>query len=60
VDVVAPGGNIVTFGGQQYYVVGTSTSAALTSGIVAAYAERTKATGPSLETGVLQTLKQKK
>jgi hypothetical protein len=60
VDVVAPGGNIITYQGQQYFVVGTSTSTALTTGIAAAYAERTRATGKPLETGVLQALAPKK
>jgi thermitase len=35
VDQAAPGGVIVTFNGQQYYVVGTSTATALVSGKIA-------------------------
>ena len=60
VDVAAPGGNVITFQGQQYYIVGTSTSTALTSGIAAAIAEKNKATGTSVEAAVRRTLGPKK
>ena len=60
VDGIAPGGSVVTYRGQQYYVVGTSTSTAYASGIAAAIAETEKATGKPLETAVMQTLAPKK
>jgi hypothetical protein len=60
VDAIAPGGSLITFRGQQYYVVGTSTSTAYATGIAAAIAEATKGTGRSLESAVLQTLAPKK
>jgi hypothetical protein len=56
VDVIAPGGGPVTFNGQQYWVVGTSTSTAVASGITAAIAESTRQTGSTLETTVRNTL----
>lgn len=56
VDGIAPGGNIVTFKGQQYYVVGTSTSTAFASGMAAAIAEATKQSGSSVETAVRKAL----
>jgi hypothetical protein len=56
IDVAAPGGSVVTFQGQQYYIVGTSTSTALASGVAAALAERTKSTGASVEAGLRQAL----
>ena len=60
VDAIAPGGNVVTFNGQQYFVVGTSTSTAFASGIAAAISETTKGTGKPLEAAVLQALGSKK
>jgi hypothetical protein len=56
VDGIAPGGSIVTFKGQQYYVVGTSTSTAIASGVAAAIAESTKQTGGSVEAAVRKAL----
>lgn len=44
VDVIAPGTSLVSFGGQQYYVTGTSTSTAYASGQAGATAEKAKAT----------------
>ena len=46
----APGGSVVYFNNQPYYVVGTSSSAALVSGIAAAYMEANKATTPKTQT----------
>ena len=56
VDGIAPGGNIITFKGQQYYVMGTSTSTAFASGVAAAIAEATKQTGGSIEAAVRKAL----
>lgn len=39
VDVMAPGGSVVTYGNTQFYVVGTSTAAAYASGLAAGVAE---------------------
>ena len=49
VDAIAPGGGIVTYKGQQYYVVGTSTSTAYASGVAAAIAEQGRQNGRTLE-----------
>jgi hypothetical protein len=56
VDAIAPGGGLITYKGQQYYVVGTSTSTAFASGIAAAIAERSKQTGAAVESSVRRTL----
>jgi hypothetical protein len=60
VDVAAPGGSIISFNGQQYYVVGTSASTAYVSGMAAALAESKKISGNELRTAVLQMLAPKK
>ena len=56
VDVIAPGSGLITFNGQQYYVIGTSTSTAYASGIAAALAEQKKQTGRTLENTLRKTL----
>jgi hypothetical protein len=56
VDTIAPGGSIITFGGQQYFIAGTSASTAHASGIAAALAESTRATGQTLRSSLLQVL----
>lgn len=56
VDAIAPGGGLVTYKGQQYYVVGTSTSTAYASGLAAAIAERSKQNGASVEAAVRKAL----
>ncbi len=56
VDAIAPGGGLITYKGQQYYVVGTSTSTAFASGLAAALAEQSKQTGRALESSVRKTL----
>lgn len=52
VDVAAPGTALVTWNGQSYLVSGTSTSAALASGIAAGFAERTKVPLPQVEQAI--------
>lgn len=42
VDLVAPGASIFYFGGQPFYVSGTSAATALASGLAAGIAERTR------------------
>ncbi len=44
VDVIAPGGSIITFGDQQYSVAGTSVSAANVSGLTGTLAESSGST----------------
>ena len=56
VDTIAPGGSIITFGGQQYFIAGTSASTAHASGIAAAIAESTRANGQTLRSSLLQVL----
>jgi hypothetical protein len=56
IDGIAPGGGLVNYKGQQFYVVGTSTSTAFASGIAAAIAEQTKQTGNSVEANLRKTL----
>ncbi len=56
VDGIAPGGNLITFNGLQYYVVGTSTSTAFASGVAAALAEANKQGGTSLEAALRKAL----
>ena len=60
VDTIAPGGSIITFGGQQYFIAGTSASTAYASGIAAAIAESSRATGQSLRSSLLQVLTPRK
>jgi subtilisin family serine protease len=56
VDAIAPGGGIITFQGQQYYVIGTSTSTAYASGVAAAIAQQSKQTGAAVEATLRKTL----
>ena len=56
VDAIAPGGGLVTYKGQQYYVVGTSTSTAFASGLAAAIAEQSKQNGRTLESSLRKSL----
>lgn len=52
VDVVAPDASIVTYGGRQWYVVGTSAAAAFTTGVAAGLADKN---GPNWN-GILKTI----
>jgi hypothetical protein len=56
VDAIAPGTSLVTFRGQQYYVVGTSVATAYASGLAAAAAELARSNGGSVETAVRNVL----
>jgi hypothetical protein len=49
VDVILPGATIVSFGGQSYYVNGTSVSTALASGMMAGLAEKSRRPPVQLE-----------
>jgi hypothetical protein len=60
VDTIAPGGSIITFGGQQYFVAGTSASTAYASGIAAALAEANRNNGQAVRAALLQALTPKK
>jgi hypothetical protein len=60
VDVMAPGGSIITFQGQQYFVAGTSAATAHVSGLAAALSEANRGTGQSLRMAILQALAPKK
>ncbi len=42
VDIILPGATVVSYGGQSYYVNGTSVSTALASGMLAGLADSTK------------------
>lgn len=56
VDIGAPGSSLVSFGGMNYLVTGTSTSTALSAGGAAAIAQFTGKAGTQLSTIVRQTL----
>jgi len=60
VDAIAPGGSLITFRGQQYYVIGTSASTAYASGLAGAIMESTKRTGVAVESALQQALAPKK
>ena len=49
VDIIAPGGTIVTYGGSSFFVSGTSPASAITSGIVMGIAE---GRGGSIQAGI--------
>lgn len=49
VDVIAPGGNIVSYAGSSFFISGTSPASALTSGMVIGVAE---GNGSSVQAGI--------
>jgi hypothetical protein len=60
VDTIAPGGSIITFAGQQYFVAGTSASTAHASGIAAAFAEANRNNYQAVRAALLQALSPRK
>jgi thermitase len=54
VDLAAPGGSLVTFNGQQFFVVGTSAATASVSGRAASVMEQSGTTGRDVERRLFQ------
>jgi len=56
VDLAAPDSDVFCFGGQSYYVQGTSASAAYTSGMAAGIADSTKKSWDDVQKDISQVL----
>lgn len=57
VDVAAPGSNVITFGGQNFYTNGTSVSAAYVSGMAASRAAQSNLAIPDVEIDIRERLR---
>jgi hypothetical protein len=60
IDVIAPGGSLITFRGQQFFVTGTSAATAYVSGRAAGQVERTGKTPSAIEAAIRQSSSPKK
>lgn len=55
IDVMAPGGSLITFRGQQFFVTGTSAATAFVTGRAAGQVERTGRTPAAVEAVIRQS-----